>query len=39
MQPWLVASLAVIMNIEHVKIKKIRDVAMVGSESGCEYEY
>ena len=27
------------MNIEHVKIKKIRDVAMVGSESGCNYEY
>ena len=26
------------MNIEHVKIKKIGDVAMVGRESGCEYE-
>ena len=33
----LVASLVVNMNIEHAKTQKIGDVAMVGSESGCEY--
>ena len=39
MEPMLVASLVVKMNIEHVYIKKKGDGANVGSEFGCENEY
>ena len=39
MEPWLVASLVVDMNIQYISILKKRSVANVGSEFGCENEY
>ena len=42
MEPWLVASLVVDMNIKqikHITILKKRSVANVGSEFGCGNEY
>ena len=39
MEPWLVASLVVDMNIQYISISKTRSVANVGSVFGCGYEY